>query len=126
MDNQTLLQILIGLFVFVALLAFIILSAYRAGASGAAKALEQIQANIPALDSVENAVDKVTTPGQLDLFRAIVFPAFALGLAITPAGDLQEAIKHAQRITDLLTDSKPNVPAPGEGTPLAERDALPG
>lgn len=125
MDNN-LLQIIIGVAVFIGLLIFTLLLAYREGAAGATRALSQIQANTPALDAVEGAVDKLASPSQLDLFRTIVFPAFALGLAITPAGDLQEAIKHAQRITDLLTDSKPNVPAPGEGTPLTERDAIPG
>jgi hypothetical protein len=103
----------IGAVLLIALVVSVAYMAYRYGARGGSDQLATIRADVEVLDRVEGAVNTKFTADQLELFRMIVFPAFALGLAITPDGDLDTMIGRAKELVDVLTDRKPNVaPAP--------------
>lgn len=106
MDTQT----LIGLAILLVLLVSVAYAAYKLGAKGASNQLATVRADVSNLDRIENSVVAKFTPEQLNIFREIAFPMFALGLALTPQGDLKNVIAQAKDLTDVLTDRKPNVP----------------
>lgn len=108
-------NIFIGAVLLVALIASVAFAAYKTGARGGSDQLATIRADVEVLDRVESSVNAKFSVDQLELFRMIVFPAFALGLAITPDGDLDTMIGRAKELVDVLTDRKPNVAPPAAG-----------
>lgn len=103
-------QLIISVAFIVGAIGFIALMAYREGAKGALKALTAVAGETTVLDRVEGTITTTFKPEQIDLFRQLFFPAFALGLAIVPQGDVHETLATAQKIMDTLTDRLPNTP----------------
>lgn len=111
---ETPIEIPWGTIVVVGLLAGFVASlfiAYRAGGISAVnRQLVTIKADTVSLDRTEDELHKQFTQRQLDYFQQVLFPIFALGLAITPDGPLDEAIANFQALVTTVTDGKPNVP----------------
>lgn len=103
-------DMLIGLAILIAIIASVVFAAYRAGSiRGANEQLKAVREDVATLDREEASISRSFTAEQLEGFRQVIFPIFALGLAITPQGDINEAIARAKDLTDVLTDRKPNV-----------------
>jgi hypothetical protein len=108
MSNVTY-EMLIGLAILIAIIASVVYAAYRAGSiRGANEQLAVVRADVVSLDQAERSINSAFSAEQLEMFRQIVFPIFALGLAITPQGDPKEAFSRARDLVDILTDRKPN------------------
>jgi hypothetical protein len=88
-----------------------VIIAYKMGQWSAVKDYTQkIEDDTALLDRSEAAIHAKFSQSQIEFFRSVTFPIFALGLTITHEGDLKEAIKNFQDIVDKVTDGKPNIP----------------
>lgn len=114
MDISKLVEQILPWAILIILTGYVLYMALKHGLAGAIIALTAVRGDVPNLTRVEGAVIQAFPQSQLDVVRNIVLPMFALGLAITPQGDIKQTIDLIRDVFNVTTDGKPNE-APGSG-----------
>jgi hypothetical protein len=108
-------ELILGVTTIVAAVVAVVYAGRAGGLKAANAQIDTLLADKAAQDRSEAALHQAFNQSQLDTFRKVFFPIFALGLAITPEGDLDQAIGRFQKLVDTVTDGLPNVTVTGTG-----------